>query len=379
MEMGAMSQPVGPLLRWTRFKSDPHGTGPEKRSAQIKQLCNDAGFAVLDMQPPAKTPRWRNLLAGVESRWRFGPLASVDRAGLGLLGYRAQFYRDALNKHHGTKILLWETTYDTQLPTFAREAGFKVVALPHNLEALVSEKVFASENYDPAGDLSAEVARLRQADRVFTIAKEERWFLEANGLSPFYLPFFPDPGLERECLAIRSERRLRAEPNGSTQGPLLLLGSGFNPATSRGMKQQLAWLVAHQGSAKIVVAGPSTDRVLADISSPNIKILGQVSRATLVDLLKTCSALLIQTHGGAGAVTRIPEALVAGIPIIANANAARDQHGVVGVHEYETENEFLSLTSSPLTMPPAPTRPAQAETRFITELKTLAQKHSLHA
>jgi hypothetical protein len=361
------------LLRWTRFKSDPHGTGPEKRSAQIQALCHAVGFTLCNMIPPAKVPRLRAYLAGVRSRWRFGAHASVDGAGFGLLGYRAEFYRKALKEHHGVRVLLWETTYDTLLPAFAKEARFKVVALPHNLESLVSEKVFAGNRYDPTSDLRAEILRLRQADRVFTISKEERWFLEAAGLSPSYLPFFPDPKLECECLGIRAQRLAQAKSSGAMQGPLLLLGSGFNPATARGMRQQLGWLSKHNSSAEVIVAGPSTDRILSEFQAPNVKLLGHVPREALVELLKTCSALLIHTNSGAGAVTRIPEALVAGIPVIANANAARDQHGTPGVYEYETEDEFIALASLPLTMPPALARPVQAETRFQSELKLLTR------
>ena len=123
------------LLRWTRFESDSAGTGPEKRSAQILALCTDAGFAVHDMQPPARLPRWRTYAAGLGARRRFGRHASVDRASIGLLGFRAAFYRNALSRHQGARVLLWETTYDTLLPAFARDAGFRVIALPHNLEA----------------------------------------------------------------------------------------------------------------------------------------------------------------------------------------------------------------------------------------------------
>jgi len=377
--MGIITQPRGTLLRWTRFKSDPHGTGPEKRSAQIHHLCADAGFNISDMAPPSRLPRMQAWLSGLSARWRFGENASVDSVGFGLLGFRARFYRTALQNHSGIRVLLWETTYDSLLPTFAKAAGYRVIALPHNLEALVSEHAFADPSHPPCCHLPAEIARLGLSDALFTISREEQWFLEANNLLPSYLPFFPDPSLALECLAIRETRAARAQNDGSLKGPLLLLGSGFNPATARGMRQQLTWLTKQGSTTDILVAGPSTDRELADFNSPKIKIFGGVSRAHLVELLKTCSALLIHTRGGAGAVTRIPEALLAGVPLIANANAARDQHGVPGVHEYEAETEFLSLASTPLPIPPTPPRPVQAETRFLNILQQLAKPRTSHA
>jgi hypothetical protein len=361
------------LLRWTRFASDAHGTGPEKRSAQIRALCASAGLGVSDMVPPAKVPRWRARWAGLEARWRWGARASVDHAGAGLLGYRACFYREALARHAGARVLLWETTYDSLLPALAREAGYRVIAVPHNLESLVSEAVFADPRYDPTGDLGAEVRRLAQADAVYAIAREERWFLETRGIGADYLPYYPDPALAAECRRIRERREARSGAP-AAPGPLLVLGSALNPATARGMRRQLEWLAAapNPPPAGVVVAGRQTERELAGCGGPGVVLRGGVSRGELAELMETCSALLIHTIGGGGAVTRIPEALLAGIPVIANANAARDQYDTPGVHVYADAPEFIDLTRRPLPVPPAPPVPAAAELRFTEQLRRLA-------
>jgi len=83
------------LLRWTRFADNPHGTGPEKRSAQLRALCEEAGFAVADMKPPASVPFWRTYPAGFAARWRFGRHAALYNQSPGLLGFFANFYRGA--------------------------------------------------------------------------------------------------------------------------------------------------------------------------------------------------------------------------------------------------------------------------------------------
>lgn len=366
-----MSTSPPTLLRWTRFASDPYGTGSEKRSAQIHALCEAAGFAVADMHPPSAVPRWRAWLAGLPVRWQLGARASVDRAGVGLLGYRALFYREALARHSGARVLLWETTYDTLLPKLARAAGFRIVALPHNLEALVSEAAFADAAYDVFRDLGAEIARLGLADAIFTIAKEERWLLETRGLHPHYLPYYPDPELEEDRRRIRDARLARAHSDGCIAGPLLLIGSAFNPATERGMRWQLEQLrAAGQLAAGVVVVGPQTDARLADCTASGLRLLGSVPRDVLAQQMATCSAVLIHTFGGAGAVTRIPEALVAGVPIIANANAARDQYGTPGVHVYDDAAGFCTFTRAALPIPPSPSRPA-AEGLFQSVLQRL--------
>lgn len=360
------------LLRWTRFKSDPHGTGPEKRSAQILELAQSAGFTLADMQPPTRTPRLATWVAGLVARLQHGSRASVDRAGIGLLGYRSLFYQQALAAHRGHRVLLWETTYDDLLPALARAAGYRIVGLPHNLESLVSERVFSESTFDPTEDLGAEIRRLRRADAVFTISREERWLLEARGLLPLYLPFFPTRILAAECSQIRERRTALSGADGRVAGPLLLMGSAFNPATSRGMRRQLEWLAAAGYRGEVAVAGAQTEVALAAFASPRIKLHGAVTRQHLTDLLASCSALLIHTEGGGGAVTRIPEALLAGVPLIANSNAARDQHGTPGVHIYEDEADFTQLASAVPPMPPAPPRPHEAESRFVGVLRQLA-------
>ena len=361
------------LLRWTRFTDNPIGTGGEKRSAQIRALVEAAGFVVADMHPPPSVPRARAWWAGLRWRLRLGRHASVDGAGPGLLGYRAVFYREALARHPGPRLLLWETTYDTVLPCLARAAGFRIIALPHNLEAFVSEAAFADPRHQVLTDLAAEVDRLGRADVIFTIAKEERWLLQSRGLEPHYLPFFPDPVLAADCAAIRAQRASRARADGTVPGPLLLLGSAFNPATARGMQLQLAWL--RQGGlppAGAVVVGPQTERVLAAVAFPGVQLRGGLTQPALRELLESCSALLIHTVGGAGAVTRIPEALLAGIPVIANTNAARDQHGRPGVHVYDDPAEFCRLAAQPLPQPPSPTPPVAEERRFQSTLRAMA-------
>jgi len=63
--------------------------------------------------------------------------------------------------------------------------------------------------------------------------------------------------------------------------------------------------------------------------------------------------------------------LLAGIPVIANDNAARDAHDLAGVHIYADQAGFQSLVRSRLPVPPPPARPAGAENRFQEQLRRL--------
>jgi glycosyltransferase involved in cell wall biosynthesis len=155
---------------------------------------------------------------------------------------------------------------------------------------------------------------------------------------------------------------------------VLILGSAFNPATARGMSWQLQCLAESAApGTEVIVAGPESERVLADHARTGVTLLGRVSREKLLALLESCSVLLIHTFGGAGAVTRIPEALLSGIPVVANPNGARDQFGTPGVHIYASPGEFAALLASPLPIPPEPPPPADAAARFRSTLERLAE------
>ena len=363
------------VLRWTRFASNPFGTGPEKRSAQIADLVRSAGLELVDITMSENVSRVSAWCSGLGIRLRQGGHASVDKAGIGLLGYRQQMYAQALAKHTGTKVLLWETTYDDLLPTLARAHGYRVVAIPHNLESLVSDSVFRDKNYEPCLDLAAEINRLRLADHIFTISREERWLLEARGLQPNYLPYFPTGALADECARLRTLRQQKSAVGGFVDSPILIMGSAFNPATARGMRLQLEWLgLDRTKQTNIVIAGPETDRIFSDFASPHVTILGAVSREKLVELLGNCAALLVHTFGGAGAVTRIPESLLAGVPIITNSNGARDQYDTTGVYVYETKDEFIKLIGAQLPIPPTPAQPTAAIERFGSTLRRLTEE-----
>ena len=370
------AHPQTTILRWSRFAPDPYGSGGEKRTVQLTELLEDCGIATNVMRPPAALPRLRTWWAGFRSRLRHGSNASVDGAGIGLLGYRTLFYRRALAEHTGARVLWWETTYDDILPDLARAAGYRVIAVPHNLESLVSDRVFRGVTHDRSAALGAEVQRLARADAVFTISREERWFLESQGIKADYLPFYVPRAIAADCARVRAARATRANTSPTTRGPVVLLGSAFNPATERGMRRQLEHLAASSAfsSTEIVIAGRDTERFFGSLRGDRIRVAGTLDQPRLEELMVEAAALLVHTEGGAGALTRIPEALAAGVPIIANANAARDQYGTPGVYVYETGEELNALVRARLPMPPAPPKPEAAEQRLVAVVRELAAR-----
>jgi hypothetical protein len=92
-----------------------------------------------------------------------------------------------------------------------------------------------------------------------------------------------------------------------------------------------------------------------------------VSERDLDALQRDARALLVHYVPAPGALTRIPEALIAGIPVVANRHAARGYETVSGVHVYDTAEELAELLAADLPAPAMPTPPA-AEGRFVRQV-----------
>ena len=66
-----------------------------------------------------------------------------------------------------------------------------------------------------------------------------------------------------------------------------------------------------------------------------------------------------------GFLTRIPDMLVAGIPVIVNQIAARSTSGYSGVYSYQYPEELNLWLDKELPMPSLPEKPEYAEKAFI--------------
>jgi hypothetical protein len=93
------------------------------------------------------------------------------------------------------------------------------------------------------------------------------------------------------------------------------------------------------------VAGFGTQRLEA-LASPGVSILGAASAAELRDLMIRARVCVIHQVPTTGCLTRIPELLIAGIPVVANSTGARTYHNMHGVLSYEQMSEIPSLLAA---------------------------------
>ena len=211
------------------------------------------------------------------------------------------------------------------------KATGRVIGVPHNIESLVN-----SQSID---QLSYELSTLIKCDSVFAISKEETWLLRLFGVEAHYLPYYPPKEVENYLHSIKDARRATIihECN-----KIIMLGSATNIPTRLGMQSLINFASKQNLQFELIVAGYGTMDLQVS-PHPRINLKGAISNEELKELLIDSDAILIYQPPTTGALTRIPEMLVAGIPIIANFDAVRNYHNIEGIYQYNTFDEMIDL------------------------------------
>jgi glycosyltransferase involved in cell wall biosynthesis len=242
-----------------------------------------------------------------------------------------------------------------------------VVAVPENI--YTAERGFRDFWSGRRGlaALERELEFLRRCHAVFCISREEQWLLRVQGIEADHLPYYPPRQLEEFLRDVRRRRRPPAARR------FLLLGTALHLPTGRGLEDQLRALCSKPGPGgyRIDVAGRGTEGLKSAVASPNVVIHGTVSQEHLGELLAETSAAIIHQRPSVGALTRIPELLLAGVPVIANVDASRSAWMLPGVMHFDSTEELEALMDGPLPVPPVPERPLRAEQRFCEAVREL--------
>lgn len=219
----------------------------------------------------------------------------------------------------------------------------RIVAMPHNIEAVLPKKWPIVVDFDTAlRQLRDELAWLARADAVFCIGTLDRDLLQLFGIQAELLPYAPPEGRRAELLAIRARRNASPPASG-----LLILGTAHNQPTRAGMLEQLAMLRALTASTAppVTLAGYGTD-LIADASVPGVRFAGPQSWPDLQNLIAGAGALWVHQTPMSGALTRITEALVAGLPVIANHWGARGHTAMAGMTVYDGQPDLPGLLAA---------------------------------
>jgi glycosyltransferase involved in cell wall biosynthesis len=352
------------LLVDTFFTTNANGHGGDHRTAQIAELIGKANLEI--------TPFSRTLLKSAQSRSIAALKAVLDPAtwqfiakhhlkinpafrSIAFCGFQRQLYQRVLQQHIGSKVLIWEATKNYVAPFVAAEQHFKVIAFPHNLEALVPGQGAIFENFE------TEVQALVKADWVFCISREEEWLLRTKGANAYYLPYYPPQSVLERFLKVRAARQ------NMTNHRFLIHGNAKNPPTRNGMIEQIEWLKKARETFpfEVDIVGYGSEKLKEHCESTDFVVHGSVTPEQLQAFLTSAKAALIHQVPTSGALTRIPELLIAGIPVIANRNASRSTSDYAGVYQYDDWIELAELMSRSLNSPEMLDRPIVHEKRVI--------------
>lgn len=342
------------------------GHGGDHRTSQILELLAHAKLTPSIVAKPTFTTQRDRYMAGIRSMLNSKALQFIAQhprhsiaspASIVHFGFQNQIYGQALRQHQGSKLLLWETTKHFAAPNIAREKGFNVIALPHNLDCFVLPPEQFQQNF------SIEIEALRAAHAVFCISREEQWLLKLRGIHADYLPYYPCKSILARLLEIRQSRTNSRKKN------LLILGSAGNIPTFQGMVEQIQWLrsIRNDQEFQVDIVGYRTESLQPYCEHDDFVVHGSATPEELKNFMTHATVALVHQRAAAGVLTRIPELLIAGIPVIANSTACRSAFGFSGVHCYDTEAELAALLTEAFEMPEVLPRPIAAEQRFIDQ------------
>ncbi|GEM_PF-1510766 len=352
------------ILAFHIFECKPFGNGGERREAQLDEIYREAGIerTYYGMRRVSLTVGnlWRaiRLIMQSQNRVVFRHILTHPKTVLHYLMAWA-WNVDGLKSFFRSqeKLFVYEGSAAYHYPVV--EEAFrrrkKVVAVMHNIETLVPGcKSPVTQHYAPA-DFRNEVALLRKCDTVFMISREETWLMRLYGVNAYYLPYYPAKACREWLLQIRAARKQQAAKDKRT---FLVIGSAVNAPTALGM-QLLADYVAAEGiETELRIGGYGTaEHIRVPDSCKNIVLLGELTQEQLTREMTECTALLINQPPTTGALTRIVEAEIAGIPVIANTDSLRNYFNISGIYEYRTMDELKAILQQELQTPAIPLKP----------------------
>jgi len=345
--------------------------GGTHRTAQVLELLQSSGAnteVVGDLQ--AEPSRLRRFVRGSRiARREFGdlPISLAKCRHHARLGLYARSYEELLNAFPSIRAFVVESFETHRLIALATDGRhLPVIFVPQNIEVIPGR--FVESTATPSGLTSFRIGieMLRRAAAVFTISFEEMWFLRGLGVNAEWLPYHPaDAELPPLC-------KIRARRSPTRDADYLVLGTAIHPPTREGMLELIEWLKQYRGDARFVLAGYQTQTLGIDFSArSNIRFPGEVSEDSLAELLASCRALIAHQPRGGGALTRIPLAVCAGVPVLANQIAARSHFVYPGVHIYKDREGLFRLLEQPHATPPLPERPTDAEAAFVGTIRKI--------
>lgn len=363
------------VLRHSHFVADSWGDGGSKRTAQLSEIL-DFNEVEQTFYQPDITQIFQKKFAAIEGLRLLSHhkiASSLTKKALTQLGFNyfkrkqtLEFYR---KDNH---LLLWESTRQQNylMGYAARDCGYQVIGLPHNLESLVAGQKSDFTGKEAPYWFYEELQSLSQCHCIFTISREEQYLLKLFGLDAEFLPYYPPSAVVEFLKSIRSARALKAKP-----GTILLMGTAGNKPTFDGMLDRINFFHKHLNHKEytLEVAGYLTENLLNHLpSNQKIVLHGTVSNEKLADLMTSCSLAWIHQNISTGSLTKIPELMLAGVPVVLNSDSARNFHNIKGIRVYEHDEDCLDAIQAEPFVPEIPEKPVLHEQLLIKAIKRMS-------
>lgn len=352
------------IIYFSRFHNNPYSNGGDRRTAQLcDALCHVSYefVALTDLSHPHKD-NIKNVMSNlpdfIQEKLMLYLKQQVTRNNY--LKWSERFREHLVKSNTLSKvfvaslvvnkpglIIIDDPVFFEPVVNYAKENKVPLVAFCHNIESLSRTQVSNSTQLEL---VSYELDLIGKCDLVITISKEETFLLNNLGMNTVYLPYYPHTN------TITNLRQIRIKRQQSHKSDFLLLGSATNLATLEGMRQVISSVISSRilQDDSLIIAGYGTGEIAINGCDPRIQVRGDLSEDELHGLLATVKGCIIYQETGAGALTKIPELLAAGVPVISNSHAARSHYYLPGIFEFEnleTIGEQIQVASACMIFP----------------------------
>ena len=188
---------------------------------------------------------------------------------------------------------------------------------------------------------------------------EEQYLLKLFGLHAGFLPYHPPSEVRDYLLGIRQKREVSGSRN-----QIFLMGTAGNKPTFDGMLDRIRFFHTEikDPDAELHVAGYLTESLAEHMpADKRIKLLGSLSNEDLSKKLSECRCCWIHQNISTGSLTKIPELMMAGVPVLINTDAARNFPNLEGIRVYEDYAYCLLEMKAEVRKPAKPANPAWPE------------------
>ncbi|RZK39376.1 MAG: hypothetical protein EOO90_19010 [Pedobacter sp.] len=363
------------FFKHSHFESNPFLHGGNKRTAQINELLSRTNIDFKEADFSMYSPSSKNISMLLKGMFYTKRPFSLLKNSYATGRYLKQF--ENFIKCEKPYLFIWESTsnYNLLLSKVLNENGIPFFAIPHNIESLVEGNKSPFSSLDSPKWLFEELNCLALSDNIFTISKEEQWLLSVNKIESNYLPYYPTELLKSSLLQIREQK---SNQNFNIKKlNILLLGTFYNKPTFDGFVELIEHLKKYD-NLTINVCGFGSEQLKGKYTENNVKIMGSLKNNELDDIIIKSDFGIIHQRPSSGALTRIPELLIAGLPLFVNIHAARSSPSNEGLQIYNSIPELLDLINGfTKIIPPILDRPTE-EIIFINHiLKFINPKNTI--